>query len=50
MRDPTDGYLIALGLAAGARAIVTGDRDLLDHPGLNPPALTTRTACELLGL
>lgn len=50
LRDPTDDYLVALGIAAGARAIVTGDLDLLDHPGLNPPALTSRAACELLGL
>lgn len=50
VRDPADDYLVALALAARARAIVTGDRDLLDHPGLNPPALTVRAACELLGL
>jgi predicted nucleic acid-binding protein len=48
--DPADDYLVALALSARARAIVTGDRDLLDHPGLNPPALTVRAACELLGL
>jgi uncharacterized protein len=50
VRDPDDDYLVALALSAGARAIVTGDRDLLDHPGLNPPALTVRAACEMLGL
>ena len=50
LRDPDDDYLVALALTAGARAIVTGDRDLLDHPGLNPPALTARAACDLLGL
>jgi putative PIN family toxin of toxin-antitoxin system len=50
VRDPNDDYLVALALAANARAIVTGDRDLLDHPGLNPPALTVRAACELLEL
>ncbi len=49
LRDPTDDYLVALAQTAGARAIVTGDRDLLDHAGLNPPALTVRAACELLG-
>ena len=48
VRDPADDYLVALAQTAGARAIVTGDRDLLDHPGLNPPALTPRAACELL--
>jgi predicted nucleic acid-binding protein len=50
VRDPNDDYLVALALAANARAIVTGDRDLLDHPGLNPPALTVRAACELLDI
>jgi uncharacterized protein len=50
LRDPDDDYLVALALTAGARAIVTGDRDLLDHPGLNPPALTARAACDMLGL
>jgi len=50
VRDPADDYLVALALAANARAIVTGDRDLLDHPGLNPPALTVRAACELLDI
>jgi hypothetical protein len=29
---------------------VTGDRDLLEHPGLKPPAIGSRAACELLGL
>ena len=50
LRDPTDDYLVALSLTARARAIVTGDKDLLDHPGLHPPALTVRAACEMLGL
>lgn len=50
IRDPADDYLVALALTARARAIVTGDKDLLDHPGLHPPALTVRAACELLGL
>jgi uncharacterized protein len=49
-RDPTDDYLVALARTARARAIVTGDKDLLDHPGLHPPALTVRATCELLGL
>jgi hypothetical protein len=44
VRDPNDDFLVALALTAGARAIVTGDRDLLDHPGLNPPALTVRAS------
>jgi uncharacterized protein len=33
-----------------ARAIITGDRDLLDHAGLLPPAIDARTACELTRL
>jgi hypothetical protein len=33
-----------------ADPVVTGDRDLLDHAGLNPPALTVRAACELLDI
>jgi putative PIN family toxin of toxin-antitoxin system len=50
LRDPNDDYLVALALTARARAIVTGDKDLLHHPGLHPPALTPRAACELLDL
>jgi putative PIN family toxin of toxin-antitoxin system len=50
VRDPKDDYLIALAKDAGATAIVTGDRDLLDHDGLQPPALTPREACVQLGL
>ena len=50
LRDPDDDYLVALARQAGAEAIVTGDRDLLDHPGLTPPAIDARGGCELLGL
>lgn len=51
LRDPKDDYLLALGRLAGAEAIVTGDKDLLDHKAqLDPPALNLRGACELLGL
>lgn len=50
LRDPDDDYLVALATTARARAIVTGDKDLLHHPGLHPPALTPRAACELLGV
>jgi putative PIN family toxin of toxin-antitoxin system len=50
LRDPGDDYLVALAGSAGADAIVTGDRDLLDHAGLEPPAITPRTACERFGL
>ena len=50
LRDPTDDYLVALAREGGAEAIVTGDKDLLEHVGLEPPAITTRAACHLLGL
>jgi putative PIN family toxin of toxin-antitoxin system len=49
-RDPDDDYLVALARGAGAEAIVSGDKDLLDHPGLEPPAIDARSACRLLGL
>jgi putative PIN family toxin of toxin-antitoxin system len=50
LRDPDDDYIVALARAANADAIVTGDKDLLDHAGLEPPAITPRTACERFGL
>lgn len=50
LRDPDDDYLVALAREAGADAIVTGDRDLLDHPDLQPEPLAARAACQLLGL
>jgi putative PIN family toxin of toxin-antitoxin system len=50
LRDPDDDYLVALAREAGADAIVTGDRDLLDHAGLEPSAIAAREACTLLGL
>lgn len=50
LRDPDDDYLVALARLASAEAIVTGDRDLLDHVGLLPKAINARGACELLGL
>ena len=50
LRDPEDDYLPALALEANAEAIVTGDRDLLDHPGLKPEAITPREACGRMGL
>jgi predicted nucleic acid-binding protein len=50
LRDPADDYLPALALDANADAIVTGDRDLLDHTGLMPEAITPREACRRLGL
>jgi putative PIN family toxin of toxin-antitoxin system len=50
LRDPTDDYLVELAQAGDAEAIVTGDRDLLDHDGLRPRAIDARAACELLRL
>ncbi len=50
LRDPTDDYLVALAKASGSVAIVSGDRDLLDHEGLEPPAMSARAACNLLGI
>ena len=50
LRDPDDDYLIALARIAKADLIVTGDKDLLDHRGLQPRAVTPREACELLHL
>jgi uncharacterized protein len=50
LRDPQDDYLVALARAAKARAIVTGDKDLLDHPQLYSPAIDASAACELMRL
>jgi putative PIN family toxin of toxin-antitoxin system len=51
LRDPKDDYLLALARKAGAEAIVTGDKDLLDHTEqLDPRAIGLRAACELLEL
>ena len=50
LRDPDDDYLVALAREARAEAIVTGDRDLLDHGGLQPPAINAKEACEMIGL
>jgi putative PIN family toxin of toxin-antitoxin system len=50
LRDSKDDYLVALAKAADAAAIVTGDRDLLDHSELDPPAINAREACVRIGL
>lgn len=50
LRDRTDDFLVAAARAGDADAIVTGDRDLLDHAGLVPPAINARRACEWLGV
>jgi predicted nucleic acid-binding protein len=50
LRDARDDYLVALAGASDAEAIVTGDRGLLEHPGLKRSAIGSRAAFELLGL
>lgn len=50
LRDAEDDFLVALAKQVGAEAIVTGDKDLLDHPGLEPPAIDARSACKSLHL
>lgn len=50
LKDPKDDYLLALARETSADAIVSGDKHLLDHPGLEPRAINAREACELLGL
>jgi predicted nucleic acid-binding protein len=50
LRDRAADYLVALAGAAGAEAIVTGYRDLLEHEGLEPPALSARQACARFGV
>ena len=46
LRDRADDYLVALANAAGAEAIVTSDRDLHDHEGLEPSAVSARRAAS----
>ncbi len=48
--DPKDDYLVALARIAKVEFIVSGDKHLLGHIGLEPPAINARNACELLGL
>ena len=50
LRDAGDDYLVALARAGRADAIVSGDRDLLDHADLAPPAIEAREACDRFGL
>jgi putative PIN family toxin of toxin-antitoxin system len=51
LRDPKDDYLLALAREAGAEAIVTGDKDLLDHgEELEPRPINPREACDLFEL
>lgn len=48
LRDSDDDYLLALARSGKAEGIVTGDKDLLDHPGLRPPAISAREAVSRL--
>jgi putative PIN family toxin of toxin-antitoxin system len=48
LRDGSDDYLLALARSGDAEAIVTGDKDLLDHAGLQPPAISAREAVDRL--
>jgi uncharacterized protein len=48
LRDSEDDYLLALARDSGAEAIITGDKDLLDHPGLRPQAIDPRSAWRLI--
>lgn len=47
-RDPGDDYLVALAVAAGADALVSGDRDLTDLTGAGVTVLTPRALVEHL--
>jgi putative PIN family toxin of toxin-antitoxin system len=47
-RDPADDYLVALARAAGAEAIVSGDRDLLEAGLADPPVWTPRLCANRL--
>ncbi len=48
-RDPNDGYLVALAVAAQADALVSGDRDLTDLEDPPVPVLTPRALLDRLG-
>lgn len=48
IRDANDAYLVALADAAGADAIVTGDRDLLEMPAPPVAIMTPRAALDAI--
>jgi putative PIN family toxin of toxin-antitoxin system len=48
LRDSSDDYLLALARSGDAEAIVTGDKDLLEHAGLQPLAISAREAIDRL--
>ncbi len=45
-RDPDDDYLVALAQASSADFVVSGDRDLVELAGVDPPVLRPRNALE----
>lgn len=47
-RDPADDYLVALARATEARAIISGDRDLLDAKLADMPVWTPRQFADHL--
>ena len=47
-RDRADSYLVALARAAGAAAIISGDRDLVDSGSTDPPVWTPRQCTDRL--
>jgi predicted nucleic acid-binding protein len=46
LRDPADDYLLALAVACGAEAIVSGDLDLLSLEQTEPVVITPRALLE----
>jgi predicted nucleic acid-binding protein len=50
IRDPNDDYIVALARKARVPLIVAADKDLLEHRGLVPPAVSLLEICELLYL
>ncbi len=47
-RDPDDDYLVALARTEGARAVISGDRDLTEMPDTGIVVLTPKRAVEQL--
>lgn len=47
LRDPDDDFLLALTSTAEAAAVVSGDGDLLEHPDLDPPAITAERVSSI---
>ncbi|MBS1846233.1 MAG: hypothetical protein JST53_17620 [Actinobacteria bacterium] len=46
LRDRDGDYLVALAHGDAAAVIVRRDKDLVDHPALEPPVLNARDACD----